>query len=234
MELTLLVAWFMIGVLTYTIIKIFFSNHKNTRIKKQPPSPPPHQNLSASPADTSVSSTKSASPIPPTEEHHYRVNRNLFTKSETLFFSSLEQALEGRLRIFGKVRIADVLNVKKGLTKREWGFQFGRIKAKHFDYVLCDPKTLKVVCAIELDDSSHERPDRIKRDEFVNVICKKAGLKLHRFNVKMHYDVEQIRERIFPSKSVAVSVDMKQPPLITSNAKELRNSPEIAQSNRSA
>ena len=217
MELTLLIAWFILGVTFYAVKTVFFSNKEENNSQRQYPSPRPNQGPSASRVDTSALSSTHSSPQPQTEEHHYFVNRNLFTKAETHFFRSLEEALEDELRIFGKVRIADVMNVKKGLTKREWGFQFGRIKAKHFDYVLCDPSTLKVVCAIELDDSSHQRPDRVKRDDFVNAICDKTGLKLHRFKVAMNYDVEQIRDRIFPStpkfepvNPAAVITDLKQ------------------------
>ncbi|MDI3323932.1 DUF2726 domain-containing protein [Pontibacterium granulatum] len=151
------------------------------------------------------------------DAYHYELNPRLFTRAETSFFHALEAAVDGKLRIFGKVRIADVLKVKKGLDKSQWGFQFGRIKAKHFDYVLCTPNTLKVVCAIELDDSSHQKPDRVKRDEFVNAICKESGLKLHRFKIQKHYNPLEISGRIFPPKPrvepvnpQAVITDIKQ------------------------
>lgn len=148
-------------------------------------------------SDTQDSSTPSTKLK---DEYHYELNPRLFTRAETSFFHALEAAVDGKLRIFGKVRIADVLKVKKGLDKSQWGFQFGRIKAKHFDYVLCTPNTLKVVCAIELDDSSHQKPDRVKRDEFVNAICKEAGLKLHRFRIQKHYNPTEISNRIVPQK----------------------------------
>ena len=197
MELTLLIVWFILGVTFYAVKTVFFSNKEERNSQRQYPSPRPNQGPAASRVDTSALSSTSSSPQPQTEEHHYFVNRNLFTKAETHFFRSLEEALEGELRIFGKVRIADVMNVKKGLAKREWGFQFGRIKAKHFDYVLCDPNTLKVVCVIELDDSSHQRPDRVKRDEFVNAVCSEVGLHLLRINTKAKYDPEYIRRKLF-------------------------------------
>ena len=39
-----------------------------------------------------------------------------------------------------------------------------RIHAKHIDFVLCDPGNLQPILCIELDDPSHNRPDRIERD----------------------------------------------------------------------
>ena len=38
---------------------------------------------------------------------------------------------------------------------------FNRISSKVLDFVLCDPNNLAIIAAIELDDSSHKRNDRI-------------------------------------------------------------------------
>ncbi|MEI7203093.1 DUF2726 domain-containing protein [Dickeya dianthicola] len=38
------------------------------------------------------------------------------------------------------------------------------------DYVLVSKETNKVVCVIELDDDTHQRPDRIERDKKLNKV----------------------------------------------------------------
>lgn len=158
-------------------------------------------------------------------DYQYELNTRLFSRAETSFFHALEAAIDGKLRIFGKVRIADVMQVKKGLRGKEWGYQFGRIKAKHFDYVLCTPNTLKIVCAIELDDSSHQRPDRVKRDEFVNAACKASGLKLHRFKQQKYYNPTDISDRIFPQKP---KVEPVNPSVIITDIKQsLDTTPDL-------
>ncbi|MBR3404955.1 MAG: DUF2726 domain-containing protein, partial [Firmicutes bacterium] len=55
---------------------------------------------------------------------------------------------------------------------------FNRIKAKHTDFILVEPETLEVLAVVELDDPSHEREDRIERDEFVDHVYEAAGIPL--------------------------------------------------------
>ena len=54
-----------------------------------------------------------------------------------------------------KARLGDLLYVKKG-TDKPMGW-INKINRNHIDFVLCDPQTMQVVAAVELDDSSHWR-----------------------------------------------------------------------------
>ena len=55
--------------------------------------------------------------------------------------------------------------------------------------------------AIELDDSSHNRKDRIERDLFVDQVFKTAGLPLIHVKVVQTYDVDELAEQIQSSLS---------------------------------
>ena len=70
-----------------------------------------------------------------------------------------------------------------------------RIKSKHIDFLLCDKDSLVPLCAIELDDSSHQKESRVKRDIFVDNALEAAGLKFERFKVQKSYSVSDIKER---------------------------------------
>lgn len=72
------------------------------------------------------------------------------------------------LTIFTKVRLADIITIKKGVSKSEWQSAFNRIQSKHFDFVIVQSQTLDVVCVIELDDKSHDREKAVKNDTFKN------------------------------------------------------------------
>ena len=50
--------------------------------------------------------------------------------------------------------------------------------------------------AIELDDVSHERPERIERDKFVNRAFESADMPLLRIPVEPSYRAREIRELI--------------------------------------
>lgn len=119
---------------------------------------------------------------------------DLFTPTERRFHARLEEAVAGQCyRILGKVRLADLINVIPGQDRHTWGRAFNRIKAKHIDFVLCRRDDLSVVCAVELDDRTHERPDRVDRDVFVDKALAAAGIPLVRVEVRRDYEVSILR-----------------------------------------
>ncbi len=127
---------------------------------------------------------------------NYRKQARLFTPAERSFLGVLDLAIGNEYRILGKVRVADVLAPQKGLSRKNWQVAFNRISAKHFDYLLCDPKTLEVKAAVELDDSSHNSKARIKRDTFLEGACESAGLPLIRIKAQRNYQVSAVKEAI--------------------------------------
>ncbi len=136
---------------------------------------------------------------PAGNKFRYRRIKYLFTPTEKNFYFSLVKAVNTQFVVFGKVRIADVLTPDMKKSKKWWR-AFVKISSKHLDYVLCHPADLSVFCVIELDDRSHQRQDRRKRDVFVNKACEDAGLPLLRFTAKRNYDVKKIQEKINVTK----------------------------------
>ena len=124
----------------------------------------------------------------------FRQRDALFTAAERSFLGVLDQASTGRYRVFGKVRIADVIAPARGLDKSTWTSVFNRIKAKHFDFVLCDPQTLKVEAVIELNDKSHTNSRRVERDELVGRACAEAGLALRIVKAQRSYSLEAVKQ----------------------------------------
>jgi len=127
---------------------------------------------------------------------NYRKLATLFTKAERSFLGVLDQAIGDNYRVFGKVRVADVLTPQRGMTRRNWQIAFNKISAKHFDYVLCRKTDLSVIAVIELDDKSHNSKRARARDLFLAKACVSADLTLIRFPVKASYQVQAIRDRI--------------------------------------
>ena len=67
-----------------------------------------------------------------------------------------------------------------------------KIYRKHVDFLLCDPKTVKPLLGIELDDKSHKRSDRQVRDELVDNVFSAANLPLARIPVKHSYSTSEL------------------------------------------
>ena len=78
-----------------------------------------------------------------------------------------------------------------------WDAGFGSlISSKHYDFVLADPESLTVALCIELDDRSHDRPERRERDDFLNRATKGAGVLLLRVPARQSYDPAELRLRV--------------------------------------
>jgi len=132
----------------------------------------------------------------PKGKYEYRKRAVLFSPAETRFLLSLEEAISHKYRVFGKVRVADVITPKKGSNRSNWQIAFNKISAKHFDYILCSKEELVVVAAVELDDKSHGSKKAKARDALLEDACSSANLKLIRFSAKSSYDIRTINDRI--------------------------------------
>lgn len=114
----------------------------------------------------------------------------LLTKPEWQFYKKLKPVCdENNLHIIAKVRLADLIEVDKNkINNNEYMKYFSKIKSKHIDFVICSPENLKVIALIELDDKSHENETRIKRDNFINQICKTSNYNL--IHMKQESDIK--------------------------------------------
>lgn len=130
----------------------------------------------------------------------YKPLTPFMSKAELSFFGVLRQAVADRAYIAAKVRVADVIRPKvaRGKDPSAWQKAFNAIQAKHFDFVLCSPDGEQCWAAIELDDKSHEKNHRRKRDALLDEAMQSAGIPLVRIPAKAGYSVGQLRERLAP------------------------------------
>ena len=120
----------------------------------------------------------------------YRKKSSVMSKNERDFYFALLNAAGNDYDIFGMVRMADLLEVEKGVAKRQsWQ---NRVNCKHIDFVLCDRNTQEPILAIEVDDRSHERRDRQERDYFVDRAFAAADLLLLRVRATRTYSAKNL------------------------------------------
>ena len=122
----------------------------------------------------------------------YERRKDFFSAAELNFDQVLRLAVKDKYRIMGKVRVADLLQVRRGVAKKDRPSAQNKINGKHIDFVLIDPKSCQVACCIELDDKSHERKERVSRDVFLNNAFDAAKLPLLRIPCKRTYQPEQL------------------------------------------
>lgn len=132
---------------------------------------------------------------PPTD-YPYTSSKYLFSKAERSFLGVLESAVPEGCRVLGKVRVADLVKVNKGLSRSSWQRAFNHISGKHVDFVICDATDIQILAVVELDDKSHRESSRKSRDTFLAGTFGAAGIPLIRFPAKAAYTASEVRESI--------------------------------------
>jgi hypothetical protein len=120
----------------------------------------------------------------------YTRRDSLLSRGELAFFWALRRAIGGRFGVSFKTRLADIVHCPEEL----WESIHGRkLCQKHVDFVLYDRRTMSVLLAIELDDASHDQPERRRRDKFVDEVFRGIGLPLLRVKAAFRYNVVPIQ-----------------------------------------
>ncbi len=121
----------------------------------------------------------------------YRVSDSVLTDAEKSFYHALKLFLKDRAVVCPKIGLKDLFFISKE-AGNDYMKYFGKIAQKHVDFLLCDPLTMKPLCAIELDDFSHTSKKSFERDQFIGKLYKDAGLELIRVSSKSGYTANEI------------------------------------------
>lgn len=124
----------------------------------------------------------------------YELQKSLLSAAERSFFGVLVGAVGSDYVVVPKVRVADAIKPRRGMSRSDWQSNFNRISAKHFDFIVCRATDFGIVASVELDDKSHKQSRRRNRDEFLEAAARDAGLPLLRFDAKSGYSQAQVRE----------------------------------------
>lgn len=78
--------------------------------------------------------------------------------------------------------MADLVQLDGKLRPRSrlWWQLFRMVSQWHVDVVIVERRTFSIVAAIELDDVSHLRPERKRRDILLEEVLRQAGIPLFR------------------------------------------------------
>ena len=144
---------------------------------------------------------------------------SILTPAEHRFYEALQTAARSEdLTVFTKVRLADLVQVRRGAEN--WQAHQNRIQQKHVDFVLCSASRLAPVLVVELDDRSHQLPRRQERDALVERIFAAVDLPILRIPAARQYGSDQlaaqIRGRI---GQAAVTVSCPAPPRAANQAR---------------
>jgi hypothetical protein len=123
----------------------------------------------------------------------YRLRDDFLSPAERSFLGVLQMTVRDQAVVCPKVNLGDVFFVTLPNENRKFR---NKIDRKHVDFLVCDPRTMRPLFGVELDDKSHSRADRAERDEFVDELFQAAGLPLLRQPVRAAYDPQALAARL--------------------------------------
>ncbi len=133
----------------------------------------------------------------------YESLEEILSSTEHSFFLTLKESLSNDYEVFAKVRINEVLTPDELFNVQSCSAVIYRTPPKHFDYILCEKRTLSVIAVIELDDKNHIRREARARSIFVEKACITAGFKLLRFPSRSSYRTQAVRDVIINSLNLS-------------------------------
>ena len=124
--------------------------------------------------------------------NNYLMLTSPMTKTELIFSKELKNITDKyNLLIIPQIQLQKIFKVynKKDISS------FNKIKAKSIDFAIVD-NNYNYKMFIELDDYTHNKSNRVKRDIFVNELFKKHNYKLIRIKVQNNYNLEELENII--------------------------------------
>lgn len=116
-------------------------------------------------------------------------NYYLMTKPENNFYQVLLKCVEKKYVVFPQVPLHAIVK-SKNQTYRN------KIDRKRLDYVIFSDKYYSPILVIELDDSSHNLPERQERDALVDKILFKANIPILHIKNSNKYETSNISSLI--------------------------------------
>jgi Protein of unknown function (DUF2726) len=117
--------------------------------------------------------------------------RRPLTEPEQVLYFRLCQALPDNI-VLAQVGMSRFLSVRRGYNARAW---YNRINRMSVDFLVCT-KDASVVAAVELDDASHQHPDRVSADAKKELALNAAGVRLLRWKVDAMPDEAAIQRSL--------------------------------------
>lgn len=122
----------------------------------------------------------------------------LFTPVERSLLGVLDQVVGDRARIFGKVRVADVVAPGSGVTGSGRNDPQHKLSRSRFDFLLCNRDDLSVICAIALDDGTRRLKGKLHPSAYLSEVCHAAGIPLIHVPARIASTLDEVRKLLAP------------------------------------
>ena len=111
-------------------------------------------------------------------QYKYYAKSYVMTSRENECFKILNEIFSSKWFVVPQVHLSALLDYR--VKGQNWNAAFRHINGKSVDFVLIGKESYKVICVIELDNSTHSRSDRIERDAEIERMFKESRIPLAR------------------------------------------------------
>ena len=80
----------------------------------------------------------------------YLADDFLFSPTQLAFKRLLERAVGETCEVYGQVRVADIVGVRAGVSRREFERAYARVGERCFDFLICERRTSAILAAVNL------------------------------------------------------------------------------------
>jgi len=129
-------------------------------------------------------------------EFPFSTKRQLFTAAERQFLQLIEHAVKDEFRVVCRVRLSDLLSLRKDTDRKIAKSALLRAGSKQVDFVLCDKNDMTPVMAIDLVYGVGKNGHNTQRDFFVSGALETASIPHARIKAQAGYTITEIRECI--------------------------------------
>lgn len=112
-------------------------------------------------------------------EYAYTRRVHAMTRTEQEFFERLMRVIDQRYYIIPQAHVS--MFVDHRVKGQNWRAAFSRINGKSVDFLIVERANMSPVVAIELDDATHDRADRVERDIMVDDLLRSINMPLVRY-----------------------------------------------------
>jgi len=126
--------------------------------------------------------------------YRYYAKSYIMTARENECFKILNEIFGTKWFVIPQVHLSALLDHK--VKGQNWKAAFRHINGKSVDYVLVGKESYRIICAIELDDSTHNRVDRKERDNEIERIFNEAKIPLARIGKFENMTKQEIAKSI--------------------------------------
>lgn len=119
--------------------------------------------------------------------------RPVFTSEELRFYKELKEYLKNTsFNLLSKVRIADLVKMKKYANYWEFKGTINKVNRKHIDFIITDIQG-QIKCLIELNGYSHKKEETKESDNMKTKLFEDLKIPLIRFFNNTKFDFSEIK-----------------------------------------